>query len=649
MRHARLIVAGALLALAVILGVTAWNLPGTDNGAELVQISREDGGQKGITVSAARTGDEVLSQPGVGPDLSTMKGRVLPFAVTLDTHEGDIGSLDLNGKLFLREGAGVEIPGIVRQLSTASHHTEYVVAFPKLDSRGKALDDPSQERLTLVVRGVGQSAERVLLWELTGRSATPAWVLFLAAGVAAAAGLAVAVSSLRKRSCSHCDPAAGGGGPVATVLMGALALVLAGSWLAVALLAGKAGVREAVATSTNVKASVAQTVTRAGVTETGVKVQATYAPPAYYEQTGRRDLIAQMGADKYLVFIVAEDHYNDSAAAPTPVLLVDGTPVQSQLREQVLIDSEHHRTRVLQFDRVDAQGRPLIVAGESVLELQWPGMKPTHGADHNPVNPLRWTLPIAFAPVHEQAPLSPMIFLTLTVGLFSALSPCLIQLTVYYLSTLAGVSLNPTEPGARGPVLRTALWFVAGVIAAYTAGGALAGLVGQYLAQSGVLFGWNRPVALIAGFIMIGMGIYSGAAARAPMLCKLPLPRLARFAQGKGGFGTMLMGAAIAFGCLQCFGGAVLTSLLAYVGSLGSPLLGASMLFLFSLGIAVPFVLSALAWSRVAPHLAKLEKLAPYLALVSSVIMILLGGLMVADRFHWVSGLMRRLLPFLNA
>ena len=645
MRHARLIVAGALLALAAILGLTAWRLPGSDMGTDLVQISREDGGQHAITVSAARTGDAALNQPGVGPDLSTMKGRVLPFAVTLDTHEGDIGSLDLNGKLFLREGAGVEIPGIVRQLSTASHHTEYVVAFPRLDSRGKALDDPSQERLTLVVRGVGQSTERVLQWELSRPSPVPPWAFYLAAGIATVLGLAVAVSFFRQRSCSNCEHT--GGHRMGPVVMGVLALLLAASWLGVAQIVGKTSIRTTVSDQ---KESVAVAVARAGVTETGVKVQVTYTPPAYYEQTGKRSQIAEMGADKYLVFMVTEDHYSGTGGtAPVPVLMVDGRPVQVQMREQVLVESEHHRTRVLQFDRTDAQGKPVPGEGKAELELQWPGMKREHGADHNLVNPLKWTVPVEFPPVHERSPLSPMLFLTLTAGLFSAISPCLIQLTIYYMSTLAGASLTPGAAGSRGPVLRTALWFTGGVVLAYTLGGALAGVAGQYLRQTGVLFGWNRPVTLIAGFVMIAMGIYAGAAARAPMLCKLPLPRLTRFAQGKGGFGTMLMGAAIALGCLSCFGGAILTSLLAYVGSLGSPLMGASMLFLFSMGVAVPFILSALAWSRVAPHIAKLEKITPYLALVSSFVMILLGGLMVSDRFHWVSGLMRKLLPFLNA
>ncbi|HYF92973.1 MAG TPA: hypothetical protein VD969_12100 [Symbiobacteriaceae bacterium] len=127
-------------------------------------ISRESGGNSAITVTVRPTGDQVLDQPGTGPDLSGLKGRVLPFAITLDTHAGNIAKLDLNGRVFLRDAAGTELPAMVRQLSSSAHHTTHVAAFPKLDSRGKPLGDPSQGRLQIVIREVGQMQERVLEW-----------------------------------------------------------------------------------------------------------------------------------------------------------------------------------------------------------------------------------------------------------------------------------------------------------------------------------------------------------------------------------------------------------------------------------------------------------------------------------------------------
>lgn len=652
MRHARLIAAGLALALAAILGVTAWIGAAAEPAPAEAQVSREAGGDEAITVTATRGGEPLLAQPGIGPDLSGMAGKVLPFAIALDTHAGDLSDLDLNGRVFLRDSTGVEIPGIVKQTSRSAHHTSYVAAFPRLDSRGVPLDDAEQGSITLVVRGVGAERERILKWELAlGSLSFP-----LRAGLAAAlgvAGLWLAVPLWRRRGPGV---ATGGGsvrpGWVAAGALALLTLLLAGGWVVVALAAGKAGLREAVTNQAAAGASSAQAATRSGSTESGARVQVTLATPDYFEQSGQAALGGRLGADSHLVFLVSEEHFDRSAAPPVPLLAVNGAGPLRPVGEEVLADSEHHRTRAIRFARADGEGRPLAEGGAHTLELQWPDMKPAHAADHSLVNPLRWEdalLVSAAAPV--QVPLSPWLFLTLTAGLFAALSPCLIQLTVYYLSTLTGVSLSSPSEGSRanGPVVRTALWFVAGVVIAYTAGGALAGVVGQQLQSAGLLGSWNRPVAVLAGLIIVGMGIYAGAAARAPMLCRLPLPRLTRFAQGRGGFGNMVMGGAVALGCLQCFGGAIFASLLAYVGSLGSPLLGAGMLFLFSLGVAVPFLLAALAWSRVAPYLARLERVTPYVALASSGMMILFGALMIADRFHWVSNLVLKMLPFLQA
>ncbi len=435
-----------------------------------------------------------------------------------------------------------------------------------------------------------------------------------------------------------------------TGLMAVLTVLLAGGWLLVSLLVGKVGLSEAVSSASTVEAAVAQAVTRVGVTEDGTKVQVTYATPEYYERTGQAEAGREAGVEKHLIFIVTEENHSRTPDTVLPQLVVDGTPVNLPVRERMLINSEHHRTRMIRFVRFNAQGKPYIPEGARLLELRWPDMRPIHAADHSLVNPLRWELPIVYPTVVERAPLSPAMLLTLIAGLFAALSPCLIQLTLYYLSTLAGVSLAEGEEAAvvRWPVVRTALWFVAGVTIAYTAGGVLAGVVGQYLQQSGVLGQWSRPVAIISGLILIVMGIYTGAQARAPVLCKLPMPRLVGFARTKGGFGSMLMGFAISLGCLQCFGGAIFASLLVYVGTLGSPMLGGLMLFLFSMGLAIPFLVAAFAWERVVPYLTRLERVTPYVALASSTVMILLGALMAADRFHWVSSLILRWFPFLQ-
>lgn len=434
------------------------------------------------------------------------------------------------------------------------------------------------------------------------------------------------------------------------LLLSLLAVVLAAGWLLFALAAGKAGLQKAVTAQGARSATMSQALTRTGLTNLGTKVQVLYATPDYYDLTGQVEAKDEVKALVFHVFMVTEENHDRVAPEPMPVLVADGRPLpQIPVKSRILTASDHHRTRLLRYPRFAPDGTSYVPEGTRRLELLWPDMRPEHRADHTQANPLRWDLPIAYPQARPAGSMSPLVFLALTAGLFAALSPCLIQLTLYYLSTLAGVSLAAGQATRRWPVVRTALWFSGGVVVAYTLGGFLAGLVGNMLQASSVLGRWGQPVAVASGVILIIMGLYTGAAGRAPVLCRLPLPRLARFARDGGAWRTAAMGFLISLGCLQCFGGAIFASLLLYVGSLGSPLLGALMLFLFSLGVAVPFLGAALAWSRVTPYLERIERITPYLSLGSSALMVLFGVLMVLDRFHYVSGVVLRWLPFLQS
>jgi cytochrome c-type biogenesis protein len=106
---------------------------------------------------------------------------------------------------------------------------------------------------------------------------------------------------------------------------------------------------------------------------------------------------------------------------------------------------------------------------------------------------------------------------------------------------------------------------------------------------------------------------------------------------------VMFMGSAFAIGCSTCFGGALFISLMIYVGAVGSPWLGAASLFLFSLGIAIPYLLAAFFLSRALPLLNSLQKATPLIGLVCSVVLISFGVILITDNFHVPSSLLYRL------
>ena len=97
-----------------------------------------------------------------------------------------------------------------------------------------------------------------------------------------------------------------------------------------------------------------------------------------------------------------------------------------------------------------------------------------------------------------------------------------------------------------------------------------------------------------------------------------PLARGLASRKGTGPIGTLLTGLVFASGCMTCFGAAVLIGIVASAGTTGSILLGARLLFLFSLWIGLPLVIAAVAMARILPLLGRLERVAPYMALVSA-------------------------------
>lgn len=94
-----------------------------------------------------------------------------------------------------------------------------------------------------------------------------------------------------------------------------------------------------------------------------------------------------------------------------------------------------------------------------------------------------------------------------------------------------------------------------------------------------------------------------------------------------------------ALGCTACFGGAIITTLIVYVGAIGSATIGAGIMFIFSLGVAIPFVLAAFYVSRMNSILMFLSQKTLLLSRLSMLLVISFGVILITDNFHTVSDL----------
>ncbi len=224
-------------------------------------------------------------------------------------------------------------------------------------------------------------------------------------------------------------------------------------------------------------------------------------------------------------------------------------------------------------------------------------------------------------------------------GAISFLSPCVLPLVPPYLCYMAGVSVDefrgngPTDarPASRAALFYASAAFVLGFSTVFVALGAGASTIGSFLRA------WQQELAIVAGLVIIVMGLNFLGILRIPLLS-----REARFqAQGQpaNGAAAYVMGLAFAFGWTPCIG-PVLGPILTLAGGRDTVGEGAALLAAYSLGLGIPFLVAALFsgafmrfLARFRVHLGRVEKVMGGLLVVAGVLF-LTGGMQSAG--YWL-------------
>src|ERR1700730_13180979 len=204
--------------------------------------------------------------------------------------------------------------------------------------------------------------------------------------------------------------------------------------------------------------------------------------------------------------------------------------------------------------------------------------------------------------------------LALAAGALSFSSPCTLPLVPGYLGYMSGVSSS----SGRGRALGAAGLFVIGFAIVFTSLGAVASELGAALLE-------HRPlIEKLAGVLIVVLGLFVLGLAPLPFLLREGRPFLERVRPGPSG--ALLLGAAFAFGWTPCVGPVLGSILLLAAGqhTLGA---GALLLFLYSLGLGVPFLAAALFLDRYGAVSEWLRRQAPVINAVGGVLLVALGSL----------------------
>ena len=211
-------------------------------------------------------------------------------------------------------------------------------------------------------------------------------------------------------------------------------------------------------------------------------------------------------------------------------------------------------------------------------------------------------------------------------GIITFISPCLLPMLPIYISYFAGCGERTS-----GKTLKNALGFVLGFTVVFVAMGALAGTVGSFLQR------YKTAVDIISGLIVVFFGLnFLG-------VFKLDLFRGGQAkvnTANMGFFSAVLFGIVFSIGWTPCVG-AFLGSALAMASQQGHAVEGMLMLLVYSLGLGIPFVLSAVLIDYLKSAFNWIKRNYKIINLISGIALILIGILMA-------TGTLGRLLSLLS-
>ncbi len=231
-------------------------------------------------------------------------------------------------------------------------------------------------------------------------------------------------------------------------------------------------------------------------------------------------------------------------------------------------------------------------------------------------------------------------------GLITFLAPCTLPLIPVYLAIISGVPpshLQDPERAKRAHVkiFVNGLFFVVGFSLVFILLGTLAGAVGQLLTE------YRLWIARFGGILVILFGLFMLGTVKIPMLDKIAhfkMPRL--FRQGSAANAT-LIGAVFGFGWTPCIGPVLGTILL--LASISSTVgQGAFLLFIFSIGLAIPFLLVALLASSATKYIRHISRYLHVISVIGGIFLIALGILILFDQMGMLISYGYQLFDFIN-
>ncbi|MBI4160734.1 MAG: sulfite exporter TauE/SafE family protein [Candidatus Yanofskybacteria bacterium] len=221
-------------------------------------------------------------------------------------------------------------------------------------------------------------------------------------------------------------------------------------------------------------------------------------------------------------------------------------------------------------------------------------------------------------------------------GVLTFLAPCTLPLVPGYLGFISGVSTQDLQDPSKAKLARRKIFlngvlYVLGFSLVFIILGSLFGLGGSALIQYRV---W---LARIGGIFVIFFGFFMMGVLKLPLLNVEKRVGSIKALKPGNPVSSLVFGAAFAFGWTPCVG-PILGSILTLAASSATVGQGAFLLAIFSLGLAVPFLVIAASIGSASAYLAKINKYLNIISVIGGVFLVFIGILLLTNKLGvWIS------------
>ncbi len=218
-------------------------------------------------------------------------------------------------------------------------------------------------------------------------------------------------------------------------------------------------------------------------------------------------------------------------------------------------------------------------------------------------------------------------------GVLSFLSPCVLPLIPSYVSYITGVSFEDFKTSDKAFIRKITILnssaFIIGFSTVFILLGVSSSFVGSLLAF------YYDQIRIIGGIIIIFLGFYIMGVFKVGFLSRER--RIHLKSKPKGYFGSFIVGLTFGAGWTPCIG-PILGSILFIAGTSGSVLYGFNLLFVYSAGLAIPFLAASLAMSTFLSHFRAIQKYMRIILILSGLLLIAFGVILLTDKVYLLLG-----------